>query len=127
MLADTLDVGHEKVTLELLVQPDSEMPIGSVVELKLPASKVVKFADSAVVPSCEFIGTEGAPELTACAIEEDTDGRQQITWTVPDLVPPGVAITFYAKEIFNNPPTTEPTDTFEMRSYSDNSKSNPLD
>ena len=103
------------------------MPIGSVVELKLPASKVVKFADSAEGPSCEFMGLEGKPELTLCAIEEDTDGRQQITWTVPDLVPPSLAITFYAKEIFNNPPTTEETDTFEMRSYTDNTKSTLLD
>ena len=52
------------------------MPINSVVELKLPASGIVRFADSDEAPRCEFMGSEGAPELTQCEIEEDTDGRQ---------------------------------------------------
>ena len=50
------------------------MPINSVVELKLPSSGIVKFADSPDAPSCEFMGIEGTPELTNCYIE-DIDGR----------------------------------------------------
>jgi hypothetical protein len=54
-----MDVASEKVTLQLLVQPVTAIPKNAVVELKLPASKVVKFADSASAPTCEFYGATG--------------------------------------------------------------------
>ena len=43
---DPADVAHLKTTLILLVQPETYMPVGAVIELTLPASGDVSFDPS---------------------------------------------------------------------------------
>jgi hypothetical protein len=83
VFTDPTDVAHELTTFILLVQPETPMQIGAIVELILPASGVVSFDDSVytTIPVCNFQGTEALPDIVPCTIEKNPDGREVITWT----------------------------------------------
>jgi hypothetical protein len=97
------------------------MPAGSLVELTVPES--VSFTDEAKAnaPLCELIGLS-VPEILTCTIVERT-----ITWTTIDEIPAFSSVQFMLEKGFNNPISTEPTDTFVMNIYTDSSKAEKLD
>jgi hypothetical protein len=56
VITDPTDVAHELTTFILLVQPETPMEIGAIIELTLPASGVVSFDESVytTIPECHF-------------------------------------------------------------------------
>jgi hypothetical protein len=59
-------------------------------------------------------------------IEEGVE-RQVISWTTTEEIEASSAIQLQALDCFTNPLTTEPTRTFEMRTYPTASKASVLD
>ena len=85
--SDPSDVSHLDTTLILVVQPETPIPAGGLVQLKLPSSGEVSFKAEAFTepPYCELLGL-ATPEVVSCVIENDTDGVPMITWTTIDPV-----------------------------------------
>lgn len=117
-------VSRRDVTLQLVIAPDVSVPAGGAVELKLPLVSDVFFSAKAFSSSvlCERLGDQGA-DVLPCAFGKDGDGRQTITWTLTEPIEAADATQISAIEVFNNPITTESTPSFELRTYTDASKS----
>lgn len=100
------------------------MAIGAVVELTLPASGV-SFDETVYTtsPPCYFQGSEALPDEIDCLFERNTEGREVITWiSSHDPVDSYETFQVWAVECANNPFTTEKTGDFELRIYSDSTK-----
>jgi len=76
-------VSAKDTQLSLSVQPKSSIPLGGVVELKIPDGVSFTADAIAIVPLCEFQG-EGTPEIVDCRIEPDGNS---ITWMLPRAMP----------------------------------------
>jgi hypothetical protein len=85
----------------------------------------VSFTSEAIAqpPSCEFQGVS-TPVKIQCAISVD---GSSITWTIPQALGPYSAFLLSVEKGFNNPISSEPTQTFVMTIYSDSSKARKLD
>lgn len=114
-----------------MIMPETLMPSGSVVELKLPTSGEVSFSAASFTnsPLCEIQGLS-TPEVIPCKVDkviEEGVERQVISWTTTEEIEASSAIQLQALDCFTNPLTTEPTRTFEMRTYPTASKASVLD
>ena len=107
----------------LNVQSESLIPAGAIVELKLPATKDIAFSASALTAplKCEMKGA-GAAQAVGCKIIKDV-----ITWTLKSQVDAQNPFSVSAAKVLDNPMTTEPTASLEMRTYTDASKSKLMD
>ena len=111
--------------LEVLISPKTEIPSGAVVELRLPETSEVSLTEAVrkTAPKCELMGLN-TPENVPCNI---TDNGKTITWNL--LTPIAAYNPFQLKltEGFNNPVSTEPTQTFKMAVFTDRTKVTRLD
>lgn len=62
-----------------------------------------------------------------CKVEKIAGGRFQITWTTTQEIPRSSGVSLEAADGFNNPPTTEPTASFELRIFAAADKGTVLD
>lgn len=101
------------------------MPIGAAVELILPIQDGLSF-DAYVYnesPECFFQGAEALPDNINCTFEKQPDGREAITWiSSHDPVGAYEKFSVWAESCFNNPITTEVSEDFELRIYSEANK-----
>jgi len=118
-------VSQKNTTLKLLVQPKTDIPSGAAIELLLPLTSDVSITSEAITtaPLCEFLGL-ATPKQVECSISSD---GSTITWITNDNVPAFNAIQVTLSSGFNNPLSTEPTQTFQMKIYTDSSKTDSLD
>ena len=125
--ADPAHVQARDAELTLLIEPRTAIPSGGLVELTLPASGEVSFTSAALAaaPTCDMRGLS-VPVVVVCVVEE-VGGRQKITWTTNRDIAASSSVQFQAAAGFNNPATTEPSDSLEMRTYSDSTKGTILD
>ena len=109
--------------LQLLVQPKTDIPKGSIVELILPTSGEVSFTSAAIAtaPDCEIIGLS-IPDPVSCKVE-----ATKITWDVNLDIAAFNPFQVKVANGFNNPITSEPTDTFQMNIYTNSGRSTKLD
>ena len=116
-------VSEKNAQLILNIQSEDVIPAGAIVELKLPATKDIAFSASALTtpPKCEMKGA-GAAEAIQCKIVKDV-----ITWTLKSPVEAQNPFSVSAGKVLDNPMTTEPTTSLEMRTYTDASKSKLMD
>lgn len=99
----------------------TDLPSGAVIELKLPKSNEVSVANKAASNDCE-IRLDGTPSPMQCEAKDQT-----VTWTTGNAINAYNSVQVKIEKVFDNPISTEATETFEMRVYNDNSKTTVLD
>ena len=113
--------GARSTSLVLVFTPMTDIPSGAAIELKLPKSNEVSVANKGLGNDCEF-RLDGTPKPMQCEAKDQT-----VTWTTEEAISAYRAVQVKIEKVFNNPVSSEATETFEMRVFQDSSKSAVVD